>query len=62
MSKNGTNAGTGLKGKIYYAKIYSGDVLISHLIPVKKDDGVLCLYDDVRNKYIYKLGSGSINE
>mgnify|MGYP000849272655 CR=1 FL=1 len=62
MSKNGTNAGTGLKGKIYYAKIYSGDVLISHLIPVKKDDGVLCLYDNVRNKYIYKLGSGSINE
>jgi lysophospholipase L1-like esterase len=60
MSKNGTNAGVGLKGKIYYAKIYQEDVLVADLIPVKKDNGVLCLYDKVRDKYLYNKGSGNL--
>lgn len=62
MSKNGEAAGAGLKGKIYYAKIYSGSNLVADMIPVKKSDGILCLYDKVRKKYIYKSGNGTLTE
>lgn len=62
MSKNGEAAGVGLKGKIYYAKIYSGDALVADMIPVKKSDGTLCLYDKVRKKYIYNAGTGTLTE
>lgn len=62
MSKNGEAAGVGLKGKIYYAKIYSGSNLVADMIPVKKSDGTLCLYDKVRKKYIYKSGNGTLTE
>ena len=60
MSKNGGTAGAGLKGKIYYAKIYSGSNLVADMIPVKKSDVTLCLYDKVRKKYIYNSGSGTV--
>lgn len=62
MSKNGEAAGVGLKGKIYYAKIYSGRNLVADMIPVKKSDGTLCLYDKVRKKYIYNAGTGTLKE
>lgn len=62
MSKNGEAAGVGLKGKIYYAKIYSGSNLVADMIPVKKSDGTLCLYDKVRKKYIYNAGTGTLKE
>lgn len=62
MSKNGEAAGAGLKGKIYYSKIYSGSNLVADMIPVKKSDGTLCLYDRIRNKYIYKSGTRTITE
>lgn len=62
MSKNGEAAGVGLKGKIYYAKIYSGSNLVADMIPVKKSDGTLCLYDKVRKKYIYNAGTGMLTE
>ena len=62
MSKNGEAAGACLKGKIYYAKIYSGDALVADMIPVKKSDGTLCLYDKVRKKYIYNAGTGTVTE
>ena len=62
MSKNGEAAGVGLKGKIYYAKIYSGSNLVADMIPVKKSDGTLCLYDKVRKKYIYNDGTGTLKE
>lgn len=62
MSKNGAYAGAGLKGKIYYAKIYSGSNLVADMTPVKKSDGTLCLYDKVRKKYIYKSGNGIVTE
>lgn len=62
MSKNSTPAGAGLKGKIYYAKIYSGSNLVADMIPVKKSDGTLCLYDKVRKKYIYNAGTGTLKE
>ena len=62
MSKNSTPAGTGVVGKIYYAQIYSGDTLVADMIPVKKSDGTLCLYDKVRKKYIYNDGTGTVTE
>ena len=62
MSKNGAPAGTGVTGKIYYAKIYSGDTLVADMVPVKKSDGTLCLYDKVRKKYIYNAGTGTLTE
>lgn len=62
MSKNGAPAGTGVVGKIYYAQIYSGDTLVADMIPVKKSDGTLCLYDKVRKKYIYNAGTGTLTE
>lgn len=62
MSKNGAPAGTGVTGKIYYAQIYSGSNLVADMIPVKKSDGTLCLYDKVRKKYIYKSGNGTVTE
>lgn len=62
MSKNGAPAGTGVIGKIYYAQIYSGDTLQADMIPVKKSDGTLCLYDKVRKKYIYNAGTGTVTE
>lgn len=62
MSKNGTPAGTGVVGKIYYAQIYSGSNLVADMIPVKKSDGTLCLYDKVRKKYIYNAGTGTVTE
>lgn len=62
MSKNSTPAGTGVVSKIYYAQIYSGDTLVADMIPVKKSDGTLCLYDKVRKKYIYNAGTGTLKE
>lgn len=62
MSKNSTPAGTGVVGKIYYAQTYSGDTLVADMIPVKKSDGTLCLYDKVRKKYIYNAGTGTLKE
>nr|WP_296029437.1 Ig-like domain-containing protein [uncultured Dorea sp.] len=62
MSKNGAPAETGVTGKIYYAQIYSGDTLVADMIPVKKSDGTLCLYDKVRKKYIYNAGTGTLTE
>lgn len=62
MSKNSAPARTGVVGKIYYAQIYSGDTLQADMIPVKKSDGTLCLYDKVRKKYIYNAGTGTLKE
>lgn len=62
MSKNSAPAGTGVVGKIYYAQIYSGDTLVADMIPVKKSDGTLYLYDKVRKKYIYNAGTGTVTE
>lgn len=62
MSKNSAPAGAGVVGKIYYAQIYSGDTLVADMVPVKKSDGTLCLYDKVRKKYIYNAGTGTLTE
>lgn len=35
---------------------------VADMIPVKKSDGTLCLYDKVRKKYIYNAGTGTLKE
>lgn len=62
MSKNGASAGAGMVGAIIYAKIYSGSELVADMIPIKKADGTLCLYDEIRKKYLYNKGSGAVTE
>ena len=62
MSKNSASAGDGMDGIILYAKIFSGTTLVADMIPVKKSDGTLCLYDKVRNKYLYNKGSGKVTQ
>lgn len=62
MSKNGKPAGAGLSGIILYFKIFETSTLVADIVPVKKSDGTLCLYDNVRKKYIYNSGSGTVTE
>ena len=62
MSKNGKPAGAGLSGIILYFKIFETSTLVADIVPVKKSDGTLCLYDNVRKKYIYNSGSGTVKE
>lgn len=62
MSKNGKPAGTGLSGIILYFKIFDTNTLVADIVPVKKSDGTLCLYDKVRKQYMYNSGSGTVKE
>lgn len=61
MSNNNAMAGNGMVGKFYYLKVYSGTTLISEIVPVRKSDRTLCLYDKTRNKYLYNKGSGMLS-
>lgn len=54
--------GKGFNGTFYYAKIKSNQELVMDIIPVKKSDGTLCLYDKIGQKYLYNLGSGNLSE
>lgn len=53
-------AGQGFDGELYYCKMYSGEILAVDIVPVKKSDGTLCLYDRIRKRYIYNLGTGNL--
>lgn len=61
MSNNNATAGNGMVGKFYYLKVYSGTTLISEIVPVRKSDRTLCLYDKIRKKYMYNKGSGILS-
>ena len=54
--------GKGFNGTFYYAKLKSGQELVADIIPVKKTDNTLCLYDKVSQKYLYNLGTGNLSE
>lgn len=60
MSQNKSALTPGVIGAIYYAKIYNGETLVADIIPVKKSDGTLCLYDKQRNMYLYNKGTGTV--
>lgn len=57
-----TKGENGLSGKLYYVKLYSGSDLILDAIPVKKNDGTLCLYDKVSKKYLLNKGTGTVKQ
>ena len=61
MSNNNAMAGNGMIGKFYYLKVYSGTTLISEIVPVRKSNRTLCLYDKIRKKYMYNKGSGTLS-
>lgn len=61
MSNNNVMAGNGMIGKFYYLKVYSGATLIAEIVPVRKSDGTLCLYDKTRKKYMYNKGNGMLS-
>lgn len=46
------------KMKLYYCKIFNGDILARDYIPVLDKNGVACLYDKVEGKYYYNQGTG----
>ena len=65
---NGTNCYVGatmwnndwlikLVGKLYYFKIYEDNVLIHSLVPVKRSNGMLTLFDQVTETYLTNLGT-----
>ncbi len=47
---NGTSAQS-MSGRIYPMKVYDNGVMVRDMIPVKRSDGVKCMYDKVENKY-----------
>ena len=65
---NGTNCYVGatmwnndwlikLVGKLYYFKIYEDNVLIHSLVPVKRSNGMVTLFDQVTETYLTNLGT-----
>lgn len=48
------------KIKFYSCKIYNGETLLKHLIPViEKETGKICLYDKVNKEFLYNIGTGN---
>lgn len=45
--------------KLYYCKIYDNEILVKDLVPVKDENGIICLFDKIERKYFYNQGSGS---
>lgn len=54
--------GAGFNGDFYYCHMYSGDSMNAEIVPVKKKDGTLCLYDKINGRYLYNLGTGNLSE
>lgn len=36
--------------------------MVENIVPVKKSDGTICLYDKINSRYLYNLGTGSLTE
>lgn len=46
--------------KFYGAKIYQNGTLVADLVPAKDSSGVACVYDKVRDSYLYNDGTGTL--
>ena len=44
--------------KIYGLKLYTSSGLVRDLIPVRTNDGVVCMYDKVSKKFFVNGGTG----
>lgn len=54
--------GAGFNGDFYYCHMYSDNSMKAEIVPVKKKDGTLCLYDKISGRYLYNLGTGTLRE
>ena len=45
-------------GKLYYCKIWNGNILIRDFIPVLDNNGTVCMYDRVSKEFFYNQGLG----
>lgn len=45
--------------KIYGVKIYRNNILEADIIPVVDLDDTICMYDKVRNRFLYNAGTGN---
>lgn len=55
----GSSVNAFMKGRSYSCQVYEDGTNISvNCIPVKRKDGVVCLYDKVRRKYLVNKGTG----
>lgn len=41
--------------KIYYFRVYQNGNLIADMIPYKDPEGTICMYDEVRKRFFYRL-------
>lgn len=44
--------------RLKFFKIYEGESLVRDYVPVRKNDGVCCLFDNVYREYYYNEGTG----
>ena len=56
---NGTSIANQAKGRLYYCKIWDNENLVRDFIPVKDENNVACLYEQVESKFYYNAGSGT---
>lgn len=62
LFQRGINNDFGGMNALYEFKLYNEhDNLISHLVPAKDIAGTICVYDKVRNCYLYNTGTGTLN-
>ena len=47
------------EGKVFYCKIWDNDTLVRDFIPVKDQDNIACLYEQVEGKLYYNQGTGT---
>ncbi len=57
LNQNGSPDSRMFVGKMYEAKIYEGNTLISYYIPAKNPQGVVGMWDAVQNKFIAPTGT-----
>ena len=54
----GDAGGYGLKGRIYFLEIGTGDENVSHLVPCVDETGAPCMFDAVSQQAFYNSGRG----
>lgn len=48
-------------GKLYSCKIWKNNILVRDLIPVRKLDNTVCMYDKISTEYFENRGIGRIH-
>ena len=61
INANGTIDQRRVSAKLYYCKVYNGNVLVRDFVPAKKDN-ISGLYDLANNQFYQNLGTGVFSE